>query len=212
MSGPLIEVELTPNPDALRILTGTMIWTGAPVEAEQGEDCDGLPLAGDLLGIAGLSRVMVGPDFVTIVRASRSVDWGSVKAPAIAVVADYLLSGRPAVTREDVPANGPDGEDDLVVAQIGDVLERLVRPVLARDGGEVVFLGFDHASGILRIRLGGACGGCPSALMTLKRGIEQTVKRYVPEVKEVRTGAVASAAREDPKARFRAWVEARWGG
>jgi Fe-S cluster biogenesis protein NfuA len=207
----LIETERTPNPEALRILPGVRLWNGAPVEFAAGEDADDAPLAARLLEIDGIASVMIGADFVTLLRASPDHEWARIKPEAIATIADFLHAGLPAVIRAgpDLGADLP--ADDLVVAQIRDVLERHVRPVLARDGGEATLVGFDHQTGVARVHMGGACGGCPSGMMTLKRGIEQTVKRYVPEVSRVEAGAAEAQAGVDPKARFRAWVKAKWG-
>lgn len=183
--------------------------SGAPLEFRLGDDCKGAPLAAELLEIDGVKSVMLAPDFVTIVRASPDHDWTSLRPLLLAVVADFLLSDRPAVILESRGEEADFG-DDLVSAQIHEVIERFVRPLLARDGGEATLTLFDADTGVAYVRMGGACGGCPSGATTLKRSIEQTIMRYVPEVRRVEsTDPVASAS--DPKARFRAWVAARWG-
>lgn len=210
MSGPLIQVEATPNPNALRILTGRTIWSGTPIEASRGDSCEDVPLARELLAIPGIERVMIGSDFVAVMRASAEQPWHAPKAEAVAVIADFILSDRRAVEREQCCGDCENKADDPISEQICEVLERFVRPMLARDGGEATFLGFDPQSGVARIRMGGACGGCPSGRTTLKRGIEQTVMRYVPEVTRVEADADGPAG-EDPRARFRAWVKAKWG-
>ncbi|WP_188643596.1 NifU family protein [Tsuneonella deserti] len=103
---------------------------------------------------------------------------------------------------------GPLGE---VERHIEEVLDRYVRHLLAKDGGEAALVRFDAAEGTAWVRMGGACGGCPSGTTTLKRTIEQTVVRWVPEVKRVHAVADAGTPMEDPKARFRRWVAAKWG-
>lgn len=208
MTSPLIQVEQTPNPEAIRILPGVPLMSGAPLEFRLGDDCSKAPLADELLAIAGVETVMLAPDFVTVVRSSPDHAWVSLKPHLIAAVADFLLSERPMVGARR-PGEGPDFGGDLVSAQIHDVIQRFVRPLLARDGGEATLESFDHQTGVARVRMGGACGGCPSGATTLKRGIEQTIKRYVPEVTRVESTEPAPIA--DPKARFRAWVAARWG-
>ena len=168
------------------------------------------PLALALLELEGISNVLIGPDFVTAVRSSAAHEWTVLKPRLVAVVADFLLSGSPAVLVPEA-VEAPDFGSDMVATQIHDVIERFVRPMLARDGGEATLMRFDHQSGVALVRMGGACGGCPSGKTTLKRGIEQTIKRFVPEVMGVE--AIEERSLDaDPKARFRAWVAARWGG
>ena len=208
MASPLIRVERTPNPEALRILPGRQLMAGAPLEFRLGDDCKGAPLAAELLEIDGIKAVMLAPDFVTVVRSSPDQEWASLKPFVLAVIADFLLSDRPAIVLESRQER--DFGDDLVSAQIHEVLERFVRPLLARDGGEATLESFDTATGVAYVRMGGACGGCPSGTTTLKRGIEQTIKRYVPEVARVESTEGTTAV-ADPKARFRAWATARWG-
>ena len=210
MASALIEVERTPNPEALRILPGASLMGGAPLEFRAGDACKGAPLAAELLEIDGVSSVMIAPDFVTVMRSSPDWDWAALKPLLIATLADFLLSGRPAIVlRAD--ATGRDFGGDLVSAQIHEVIQRFVRPLLARDGGEATLDRFDADTGIAYVRMGGACGGCPSGATTLKRGIEQTIRRYVPEVTRVESTEPSKADIPDPKARFRAWVSARWG-
>ena len=209
MTAPFIQVEKTPNPDALRILPGVTWLSGAPIEIALGDDASGAPLAEALLALEGIASVLIGPDFVTAVRASASEDWAALRPQLVAVVADFLLSGDPVVLAKAAP-DAPDFGDDMVSAQIHDVIERFVRPMLARDGGEATLVRFDPRSGVAHVRMGGACGGCPSGRTTLKRGIEQTIKRYVPEVTSVEA-IEEGPVHADPKARFRAWVAAKWG-
>ena len=209
MAASVIQIERTPNPDALRILPGVTLLSGVPREYRFGDDCGGSPLADELLTIEGIRSVMIAPSFVSVVRSSAGFDWSRLRPQLLAVVADFLLSGRPAVlARDDV--GGPDFGEDLVSAQIHDVIERFVRPMVGRDGGDVTLLRFDPATGVAHVRMSGACGGCPSGTTTLKRGIEQAIRRYVPEVTAVEAGLPKSGG--DPRARFRAWVAARWGG
>ena len=209
MTTPFIQVETTPNPAALRILPGVTWLSGAPIEISAGDDASGAPLAAELLVLDGICSVLIGPDFVTAVRSSAHYEWARLRPQLIAVVADFLLSGDPVVVARAAPG-APDFGDDMISAQIHDVIERFVRPMLARDGGEATLVRFDPQSGIAHVRMGGACGGCPSGRTTLKRGIEQTIKRYVPEVTSVEA-IEERPVDADPKARFRAWVAAKWG-
>lgn len=207
---PLIQVEQTPNPDALRLLPGTRLLSGAPVEIAPEDAAAKAPLAAALLAIDGVERIMIGPDFVTAVRRSSDYSWAVLKPQLLAELADFLFSGEPALPASLLPEPPPPAEGGLVAEQIVEVIERYVRPMLARDGGEATLLRFDAASGVAYVRMGGACGGCPSGKTTLKQGIEQAIKRYVPEVTRVEAATEEPEAGADPKARVRSWIAARW--
>lgn len=209
---PIIQIEQTPNPDALRLLPGVVWLSGAPVEIAAGDAAAKAPLATALLAIEGIERIMIGPDFVTAVRRSADYSWTSLKPQLLAELADFLFSGEPALPDSLRPEPPPPPEGGIVAEQIREVIERYVRPMLARDGGEASLLGFDEKTGVARVHMGGACGGCPSGKTTLKHGIEQAIKRYVPEVTRVDAALEEPPNGTDPKARFRAWIAARWGG
>jgi Fe-S cluster biogenesis protein NfuA len=206
---PLIQVEQTPNPDALRLLPGTRLLGGAPVEIVPGDACAKAPLPAALLAIDGVDRIMIGPNFVTAVRRSADYSWAELKPQLLAELADFLFSGEPVLPASLLP-EPPSAEGGLVAAQIVEVIERYVRPMLARDGGEATLLRFDAESGVAYVRMGGACGGCPSGKTTLKQGIEQAIKRYVPEVTRVEAATEEPESGADPRARVRSWIAARW--
>jgi Fe-S cluster biogenesis protein NfuA len=210
MATPLIQIVSTPNPEALRIIPGVRLLEGPALEFSAADDLSQAPLAETLLAIDGVSGVMIATDFLTVRRASALLEWTLLKPEILMAVADFLHSGEPAVLGQPRDRAVDAGGAELIVDQIREVLDRYVRPAIARDGGDVKLIGFDPGTGVVRIHMGGACGGCPSATMTLKRGIEQTVKRYVPEVTRVEAGSETSAE-ADPKARFRAWLKAKWG-
>ena len=211
MATQLIEFERTPNPNALRVLPGTTLWDrGPPIELHAGEDAAGVPLAQELLEIEGVASVMIGGDFVTILRSSTAFDWSELRPQILAVIADFVLAGRSPVATAQFLRPADSEDQDMIVRQIEEVLERFVRPQLARDGGDATFVAFDAATGVAEIRMGGACGGCPSGLSTLKFGIEKTIKHYIPEVAKVVSNAETGSP-TDPRARFREWVKAKWG-
>ena len=207
---PIIQIEQTPNPDALRLLPGVSLLKGAPVEIAPGDTTAEAPLAAALLAIDGIDRIMIGPDFVTAVRRSADVSWAALKPQLLAELADFLFSGEPALPASLLPAPPPPAEGGLVAQQIVEVIDRYVRPMLARDGGEATLLRFDPATGVAYVRMGGACGGCPSGKTTLKQGIEQAIKRYVPEVTRVESAVDEPEPGGDPRARVRSWIAARW--
>ena len=200
----IVEFEQTPNPDALRVRSGRMLANGAPLEFGQEDEADH-PLVAELLAIEGVERIMVARDFVTVVRSGPRVAWEPLRPLIVLALIDSSDAGP---IRSRAPATTFTGE---VEQHIEEVLDRYVRHLLAADGGEAVLVSFDAEDGTAWVRMGGACGGCPSGVTTLKRTIEQTIQRWVPEVKRVRTVDDAPTATADPKARFRRWVEAKWG-
>lgn len=204
MSG--IEFEQTPNPDALRVLPGRIVSEGPPRQYDRGAPAAN-PLAADLLSLPGVARVMTGRDFVTVVRLDASVEWKALRPEIALTLLDWLE--RPAAPQpEPLPRAMHEG---AVAQQIEEVLERHVRPRLAADGGDAVLVRYDPAEGTAWVRMEGACGGCPSGSMTLKQGIERTIRHWVPEVRRVAAEAETLAEKVDPKARFRDWVAAKWG-
>ena len=201
---PIIEFEETPNPDALRVQSGQQFTSGAGFDFDRSSS-EPHPLATELLAIDGIDRVMIARDFVTVVRSGAPVTWDALRPQIALVLTELGDSARSDVQRQTTV---PLGEVEQHIEQ---VLDRYVRHLLAKDGGEAVLVRFDAAEGIAWVRMGGACGGCPSGITTLKRTIEQTIIRWVPEVKRVESVAEKPASLEDPKARFRRWVEAKWG-
>ncbi|QKS00533.1 NifU family protein [Sphingomonas sp. CL5.1] len=202
-----IEFEPTPNPDALRILPGRRVSHGQPRQFTRTSPVAD-PLAAELLAIDGIERVLIGADFVTVVREDASRTWDSLRPEIVLALSDALDRDLPPEP-PTVPAESlPLGE---IEQQIEVVLDRWVRPLLAADGGEAVFVRFDPTDGTVWIRMEGACGGCPSGSITLKRGIEQAIRRWVPEVTRVLPVEAERARENDPKARFRQWIAGKWG-
>ena len=147
------------------------------------------PLAEALFAIEGVRRVFFGPDFLTVTKAGAEVDWGHVKAPILAVVMDHYTSGAPLL-RDDAGAASHDqqayeGETAQIVAEIMDLLDTRIRPAVAQDGGDILFNRFEPDTGVVWLHMRGACSGCPSSSATLKAGVENMLKHYVPEVTRV---------------------------
>jgi NFU1 iron-sulfur cluster scaffold homolog, mitochondrial len=203
-----IVFETTPNPDAIRVLPGRRLTSGQPRQFTKGQGADD-PLAIALLEIDGVTRVLVGGDFVTIVREDARWPWDGLR-PEIALALSDVLNRDPAPGPPVQPEHSPEPEGEIE-QQIEDVLDRWVRPLLAADGGEAVLVRFDPVDGTAWIRMDGACGGCPSGSITLKRGIEQSIRRWVPEVNRVLAAEPEQTFDVDPKARFRQWVARKWG-
>jgi Fe-S cluster biogenesis protein NfuA len=185
-----IETERTPNPDTLMFRPGRSVTTGESADFAHSESALASPLASSLFALGDVQRVFFGPDFISVTKAEGSADWAALKPQVLGVLVDFFASGgqpydaafRPGIGVEDDPA------DEEIIMQIRELLETRVRPQVANDGGDIVYRGFK--AGTVYLEMQGACSGCPSSTMTLKMGIEQLLKYYVPEVTEVRSVAV----------------------
>jgi Fe-S cluster biogenesis protein NfuA len=180
-----IQTEQTPNPATLKFLPGrTVMEAGTANFPERGAAAARSPLAERLFELPEVGGVFLGSDFITVTKTEDS-DWRQVKPAVLAAIMDHFTSGRPVVI--DPPeASGPatTEEDDEIVAQIKELLETRVRPAVAMDGGDITFEDFED--GIVYLHMQGACSGCPSSTATLKAGIENMLRHYIPEVIEVR--------------------------
>lgn len=194
-----IETAPTPNPQSLKFLPGQAVLG----EGQLGLDfptpgtAKASPLATALYDVDGVTGVYLGADFVTVTK-DPSVEWHDIKPALLGTIADYLAAGIPVVDTGAMegPAmggaapSGKDlddyaGEDREVVEQIMDLLDTRVRPAVAQDGGDITFHEYTPGDGVVYLALRGACAGCPSSTMTLKSGIENLLKHYVPEVNAV---------------------------
>jgi len=185
----LIETEPTPNPATVKFLPGQVVMaTGTRDFADTGE-AEASPLAAALFSLGDVAGVFFGRDFVSVTAAGTS-DWRALKPRVLAVLLDHFASGAPlfatgTAAEIAVAEDFNDREEDAeIVAQIKDLIETRVRPAVARDGGDIVYRGFDR--GTVYLAMHGACSGCPSSSATLKQGIETLLKHYVPEVTAVR--------------------------
>lgn len=181
-----IQTEATPNPNTLKFLPGREISPGKPREFETAGEADVSPFAADLFLIDGVSTVFLGDDFVAITKTD-AVEWDHIKPFLLGAIMDGLQSGRP-ILGEEADASGHanyEGEAEGVVKEIIELIDTRVRPAVAQDGGDILFHSFIAESGIVRLKMRGACSGCPSSTMTLKSGIENLLKHYVPEVTSV---------------------------
>jgi len=192
MRGMLIETEATPNPATLKFLPGRTVMDAGTRDFATPEEAEASPLAETLFGLGDVTGVFFGRDFVSVTVAP-GVDWVHVKPDVLAVLLDHFSANMPlfrqgsaagiAVPSADA-AFTDNPEDADIVAQIRELIETRVRPAVANDGGDIVYRGFDQ--GKVYLQMQGACSGCPSSSATLKQGIEQLLKYYVPEVTEVR--------------------------
>lgn len=189
-----IQTEDTPNPDSLKFLPGAAILGDGALGRDfptPASAADASPLAEILFEIDGVQSVFLGPDFVTVTKGA-TVDWAHVKPAILGSIADHLAAGAPILSETSAPAQSLatsldeyEAEDREVVEQIIDLIETRVRPAVAADGGDIQFRHFEPKTGVVFLTLHGACSGCPSSTMTLKAGIENMLKHYVPEVASV---------------------------
>lgn len=181
----LIETERTPNPATLKFLPGRPVLPGEGADFDSPEAAERSPLARALFSLGDVERVYFGADFVSVTKAPGSADWETLKPEVLGLVLDHFASGAPLIAGDASEAETfDDPEDADIVAQIRDLLDTRVRPAVANDGGDIVYRGFQK--GVVYLHMRGSCAGCPSSTATLKGGIENLLRHYVPEVVEVR--------------------------
>ena len=179
-----IQTEETPNPATLKFLPGQSVMESGTANFPTREDAAASPLAGRLYEIAGVNGVFFGADFITVTKTDDQA-WQALKPSVLGLIMEHFTSGAPLFTDGDVvSAHAASDEDDELVAQIKELLDTRVRPAVAQDGGDILFHRFEE--GIVYLRMQGACSGCPSSTATLKAGIENMLRHFVPEVIEVR--------------------------
>lgn len=178
-----IQTEETPNPATLKFLPGRTVLESGTADFRNGADTSRAPLAQRLFQVDGVEGVFFGADFVSITKADDK-EWFLLKPAILGVIMEHFTAGRPVLLEDDTEAGAADEEDDEVVAQIKELLDTRVRPAVAQDGGDILFHGFED--GVVYLHMQGACAGCPSSTATLKMGIENMLRHYIPEVVEVR--------------------------
>ena len=176
-----IQTEPTPNPNVLKFLPGRDVAPEGVLEYRTIDEAAASPLAEALFELEGVEGVFFGADYVSVTRAPLGLEWSQMKAPILAVIMDHFVSGAPLTRGVEAPAEDV-GEDSEIVAEIKGLLDSRIRPAVAQDGGDILFDHFDLETGVLRLRMRGACSGCPSSSATLKAGVEQMMRHYIPEV------------------------------
>ncbi len=180
-----IQTESTPNPNTLKFLPGREVMgEGAVADFPSAEQAARSPLAKVLFAIPEVARVFFGADFISVTK--RDGEWKHLKPAILGVVMDHFTRGLPLIEGAAEESEETYSEEDSeVVEQIKELIETRVRPAVAADGGDIIFKGFDGDSGVVSLHLQGSCAGCPSSTMTLKNGIENMLRHYVPEVTAV---------------------------
>jgi len=185
-----IQTEATPNPEVLKFLPGRELMAEGTRDFRDAEAAQASPLAAELFAIGGVTRVFFGSDFLTVGKDADS-DWSLLKAPILAAIMDHFTAERPLFAADAAAdAGGHDGEvyegeTAQIVAEIKDLLDSRIRPAVAQDGGDILFNRFEPDTGVVWLHMKGACSGCPSSSATLKAGVENMLKHYVPEVTRV---------------------------
>jgi Fe-S cluster biogenesis protein NfuA len=181
-----IQTEFTPNPSSLKFIPDGQKVVDQPVEFKNKEQAMGASLlAEQLFMISGVESVFFGTEFITINKSSDK-DWEEIKTEILAAIMDFYLSGK-AIINDINSQSGSKEEDSDIVKQIKELIEIKVRPAVAMDGGDIIYRGFEK--GIVMLELKGSCSGCPSSTVTLKNGIENMLKHYIPEVLAVESVA-----------------------
>ncbi len=181
-----IQTEATPNPATLKFIPGKPVVHGNPIDFRSASDAVNSPLAQRLFAIAGVSGVFLGGDFITVSKDDG--EWQHLKPAILGVIMEHYMSGAPVVMdaapRSSASSEEFEAEDTEIVKTIKDLLDSRVRPAVAQDGGDITFQGY--RDGVVFLNMKGSCSGCPSSTATLKHGIENLLRHFIPEVTEVR--------------------------
>jgi Fe-S cluster biogenesis protein NfuA len=178
-----IQIEETPNPATLKFLPGQAVLESGTADFRSASESANSPLAKILFAVDGVAAVFLGSNFITVTKFDAK-DWATLKPHVLAAIMDHCLSGLPALSEKQAEKAIDHGLETEITKQIRELIETRVRPAVAQDGGDITFDRFDD--GIVYLHLKGSCAGCPSSTATLKSGIENMLKHYVPEVNEVR--------------------------
>ena len=179
-----IQTEVTPNPSSLKFLPGKIVMEKGTADFRNAEEAKRSPFALRLFKIDGVEGVFFGSDFISITKGDNH-EWQTLKPSISETIIEYYKSGTAVMPQgEEDKTSASDTEDNEAVIKIKEILDTKVRPAVAKDGGDITFQSFDN--GIVYLHMKGSCSGCPSSTATLKAGIENMLKHYVPEVREVR--------------------------
>lgn len=183
-----IQTESTPNPATLKFLPGKVVLENGTAEFRSAAEAEKSPLAARLFDVPGVTGVYFGYDFITVSKADA--EWQHLKPAILGSIMEHFMSGQPVMGGDSAMAEATDEEgeffdegDETVVATIKELLETRVRPAVAQDGGDITFKGYKD--GTVYLNMKGACAGCPSSTATLKHGVQNLLKHFVPEVQAV---------------------------
>jgi Fe-S cluster biogenesis protein NfuA len=179
-----IQTEATPNPASLKFLPGRVVLGSGTAEYRTPDEAATSPLAERLFAVDGVGGVFLGNDFITVTKTDG--EWPHIKPAVLGAIMEHFMSGMPVLRQEQAQNSGEEffaPEDAETVATIKDLIETRVRPAVAQDGGDITFQGF--RDGVVFLNMRGSCAGCPSSTATLKHGIQNLLRHFVPEVREI---------------------------
>jgi Fe-S cluster biogenesis protein NfuA len=182
-----IQTEATPNPETLKFIPGRKVYAEGVLEFHNSGAAELSPFAQSLFAIDGVQSIMFGADFISVTK-KKSIEWRHIKPEILGSIMDGFMANMPIwIGTNEAGLDTPkyEGETAEIVSQIQDLLDTRVRPSVAQDGGDIEFDSFDVETGVVFLRMRGACSGCPSSAITLKSGVENMIKHYVPEVSRV---------------------------
>ncbi len=177
-----IQTEDTPNPSTLKFIPGVDVVPNSTAEFTSSDEAENSPLATRLFAVDGVESIFLSDDFIAVTKSEQS-EWFALKPSILAAIMEHFASGMPVLNKVN-DDTAEDGEDSEIVQQIKHLLDTRVRPAVAMDGGDIIFHSFDD--GVVTLQMRGACAGCPSSTATLKMGIENMMRHYIPDVREVR--------------------------
>ena len=179
-----IQTEATPNPASLKFLPGRVVLGSGTAEYRTADEATTSPLAERLFAVDGVGGVFLGNDFITVTKTAG--EWPHIKPAVLGAIMEHFMSGMPVLRQEHAQKSGEEffaPEDAETVATIKELIETRVRPAVAQDGGDITFQGF--RDGVVFLNMRGSCAGCPSSTATLKHGIQNLLRHFVPEVREI---------------------------
>ena len=182
-----IQTEPTPNPAVLKFLPGRELLAHGTREFRDKDEARASPLAEALFAIPGVTRVFFAGEYLTVTKAGDQ-DWSWLKAPILGAIMDHFTGAAPLLRDEADEGHDSqvyEGDAADIVAEIKDLLDSRIRPAVAQDGGDILFSKFEPDTGVLWLHMRGACSGCPSSAATLRAGVENMMRHYVPEVTRV---------------------------
>lgn len=178
-----IETEITPNPETLKFVVGNEYIFQTNIEIKNEKEAKRFKFSKDFFELKGVQRIFIGENFVSVTK-EKDVTWNYLKTKVLTFMLDYISSNKIIIEKQIKKKLLKKNKKNKISIDIEKIIDEKVRPAVARDGGDIIFENFDK--GVVYLTLKGACAGCPSSTATLKQGIENLLKHYFPEVKEIR--------------------------
>jgi Fe-S cluster biogenesis protein NfuA len=178
-----IETELTPNPETLKFIVSKEYIFQKGIEIKNEKEAEKFKFSKDFFQLKGINRIFIGENFIAVTK-EKNVTWNYLKTKVLTFILDYISSNKVIIEKQNIKEKPTKNKKNKISNNIEKIIDEKVRPAVARDGGDIIFKNYDK--GVVYLTLKGACVGCPSSTATLKQGIENLLKHYFPEVKEVR--------------------------